>query len=106
MHLEIAQPEPGSGQKAAGSVKPDIVIRALNSTFITIGTFWLVATLVAIGAYAAGFRVVAMVGAFAVATMMFAWLAALCFLFGIWAMRRFTFTRVLTGGKANTGTPG
>lgn len=106
MRLAFKDPEPGSRQKAAGSVKPDRGASALNDAFITIGTFWLVATLAAIGAYAAGYRVAAMVGAFAIATMMFAWLAALCFLIGTWAMRRFAFTRVLTGGKANRGTPG
>ena len=102
---ESAMPEPGGQKKDTGSAKSSYVDAALNGTLIVIGTLWLVATLAVIGAYATGHQVIATVGVFVVVTMMFAWLTALCFLVGTWAMRRFAFIRALTGGKADTGTP-
>ena len=79
---------------------------ALKDTFVIVGTVWLVATLVAIGAYAVGLQLVAVIGVLAMVTMMFAWLAGLCYLVGGWATRRFDVIGALTRGKAGTGTPG
>ena len=84
----------------------DLMDSALKNTLITVGTVWFVSALVAIGAYALELQLVAVIAAFVVVTMMFAWLAGLSFLVAGWVTRRFDVIAALTGGKTSIGTPG
>jgi len=79
---------------------------ALKDVFITVGTIWFIATLVAIGAFALGLQLIAAIAALVVVTMMFAWLAGISFLVAGWVTKRFDIIAVLTGGRTGTGTPG
>ena len=79
---------------------------ALKNTLITVGTIWLVATLVAIGGFVAQLQLLTVVAAFVAATMMCAWLAGLSFILVNWATRRFPIISAWPRWKSKSNTPG
>lgn len=103
---EAASPEIATLDRDDDEAVSDLLDSALKNTLITVGTVWFVATLVAVGAFALQLQLVATIAAFAVATMMCAWLAGLSFLVAGWITRRFDVIAILTGRKTSTDTPG
>ena len=83
----------------------DLLDSALKNALITVGTIWFVATLVAVGAFALELQLVAVIAAFVVVTMMFAWLAGLSFMLANWATRRFPIIGAWPRWKSKSGTP-
>ena len=83
----------------------DLLDSALKNTMVTIGTVWFVATLVAIGAYAMQLQLLTIIAAFAVASMMCAWLAGLCFMVANWATRRFPVIAAWPRWRSRASTP-
>ena len=103
---EVAPPEATEPEWNASRSTSSLFDAALKDAFITVGTVWFIATLVAIGAYALELQLIAVVAAFVVVAMMFAWLAGLSFLVAGWVARRFDVIAALTGGKTSIGAPG
>ena len=84
----------------------DLLDSALKNTFITVGTIWFVATVVAVGAFALQLQLITTIAAFVVATMMCAWLAGLSFMVVNWATRRFPIIGAWPRWKPKAGKPG
>lgn len=83
----------------------DLLDSALKNALITVGTVWLLATLVAIGAFVLQQQLITVIAAFVAATMMFAWLAGLSFMVVNWATRRFPVIGAWPRWKSKPGTP-
>ena len=103
---EPALPETAESQRDDDAAISDLLDKALNETFILIGTIWFVATLVAIGAFVLELQLVTTIAAFVVATMMCAWLAGLSFMLVNWATRRFPIIGAWPRWKPKAGKPG
>ena len=103
---EVASPDTTVSDQDDSRALSALFDAALKDVFITVGTIWFIATLVAIGAFALGLQLVATIAAFVVATMMCAWLAGLSFMVVNWATRRFPIISAWPRWRSKAGKPG
>ena len=103
---EAASPEVATLDRDDNEAISDLLDSALKNTFITVGTIWFFASLVAIGAFALQLQLITTIAVFVVGTMMCAWLAGLSFMLVNWATRRFPIIGAWPRWKPKSGKPG